>query len=178
MFAQPWPWAMYFGTLVTTTAAVGGDVHGDRDRRVGRVRRERVGARAACASACPSTSSPAPEPRPTVRPAGIASLTVTVEPPTGSASLGASRRLETVIVIVPVPPRTNVCRRVRGVDAERVGGDVPRRRRRARAARGSCTAPGSWPAGSACPSSRSGRRRPGQSDRPCRSSSPARGRGR
>src|SRR5262249_53157436 len=53
----------------------------------------------------PEHVQPVPEAAVGFSPVGIASVTVTVEPPTGSASDGVSSRFVTVIVIVPLPPR-------------------------------------------------------------------------
>ena len=53
----------------------------------------------------PEHVQPGPDADTGFKPVGIASVTVTVDPPTGSASDGSSRRLETTIVIVPFSPR-------------------------------------------------------------------------
>ena len=109
MFAQPCPCATYFGVLVSTSPAVALTFTLNL-----------IGGYAACGASVsarrhvrvppPVHVQPGASIDVTVSPEGIASVTVTVVPPTGSGSLGVSSRLLTRIVNVPARPRNNgVC---------------------------------------------------------------------
>src|SRR4051795_6179224 len=102
-FAQPCPCAMYFGVLVSTSAAVadtftlnlmGGAAAGGGSVSVRRQVRVPP----------PVQAQPGASIDVTVSPGGIASVTVTVEPPTGSGSLGVSSRFGTVTAREPPRP--------------------------------------------------------------------------
>src|SRR3954470_9052597 len=108
-FAQPCPCAMYFGVLVSTSAAVADTFTLNL-----------IGGYAACGGSVsvrrqvrvppPVHAQPGASVDVTVSPGGIASVTVTVEPPTGSGSLGVSSRFVTVTDSEPLRPRASgVC---------------------------------------------------------------------
>src|SRR6185369_13175889 len=91
VFAQPCPWATYFGVFVSTSAAVALTLT-----------LILIGGYAACGASVsvrrqvrvppPVHVQPGASIEVTVSPDGIASVTVTVVPPTGSGSLGVSSR--------------------------------------------------------------------------------------